>query len=114
MATTLKRPGLEPSDQASVRLAQEEARKIDGLVSAGFFLNRSDFVRAAVREKLGSLRVEVAREVPEDVARKEIVTYLQSHPVAYPSDMASDLQLDVLLVKRIVDGMLAKDELREG
>ena len=99
----------DPHEQVSVRLTLQETHTIDEMVSSGFFLNRSDFVRGAVREKLASLRIETVRDVPRKQAEKEIQAYLKEHPVTYPSDMAAALGLDLAMVMDIV-----KDFLKSG
>lgn len=45
----------------------------------------------------------VARDVPESVAKSEIVTFLRSHAQAYPSDIAHALNLDYELVTKVLE-----------
>ena len=88
-------------------------KTIDTLVSAGFFLNRSDFLRSAAREKLSTYHVEKVRHVSRKQAEKEILNLLDKHPVAYPSDIAAELGLELGMVMEIVLGLLAKREVEE-
>ena len=102
------------SEQVSARLTQRERDKIDELVSMGFYLNRSDFIRQLVRKELGTIEVIDARKVPIRQARKMIEDYYKKHPVAYPSDVAADLGIDLNLVFKVAKKMGKEGVLSEG
>jgi len=115
MASKILRASSRPvaHEQVSVRLAPHEIQSIDGLVSAGFFLNRSDFVRTTIREKLEGMRIETVRDVSRDRAEKEILEFLDEHPVTYPSDISTALGLDLGLVMEIVQDLLKARKVEE-
>jgi len=101
-------------EQVAARLTTQEIFGIDQLVDLGFFLNRSDFVRAAVREKLSSSAAHTVRDITPSQAEKEILAFLKTHPVAYPSDVASELELDLTLVMNVVQKLLKRGRVREA
>ena len=101
-------------EQISVRLTAQEAKAVDRLVTSGFFMNRADFLRAAAREKLLSLRIEDVRDVSKRQAQKEILEYLGKHALAYPSDIADALALDLELVMDVVAELLARRKVEEA
>ena len=116
MVTKLKKRQAAPQDarqQIAARFTHQEAQAIDRLVHMGFFLNRSDFLRSTVREKLSMLQVESIRDVSRQQAQDEILNYLKSHAFAYPSDIASELQLDLALVMDVVQDLLKKRKAEE-
>ena len=83
------------SEQVSTRLSPSEVKQIEKLVSMGFYMNEADFVRSAVREKLAGMEIRVVRDVSVAKAKQEILKYLKKHKVAYPSDIAFELGLDL-------------------
>jgi len=84
----------------SAKLAAKEAEQIEKLVRAGHYLNVSDFVRAAVRDKLSEIRLIVERPTDLKEAKKEILRYLRDHAEAYPSDIAAERGLDLAVTMR--------------
>ena len=85
------------TETLSAKLAEREAEQVEKLVKAGHYLNVSDFVREAIREKLSKVRMLPVRETTVKAAKKEIVDYLRTVPDAYPSDIAAALVLDLEL-----------------
>jgi Arc/MetJ-type ribon-helix-helix transcriptional regulator len=77
--------------------------QINRLVEAGIYLNPSDFIRDAVREKLAEIKVIEYRDVDYDTAKKEVAGYFKMLGEAYASDPSTDLQLDYKLVCKIID-----------
>jgi Arc/MetJ-type ribon-helix-helix transcriptional regulator len=90
--------GKEDTEHVGARLTMKEAERLDALVDAGMFLNRSDAVRSAVRDLISSVHIVQVREVSLEKAKKEILSYLDSHDDAYPSDIADALEIDYDLV----------------
>lgn len=84
----------------SAKLAAKEVEQIEKLVRAGHYLNVSDFVRAAVRDKLSEIRLVVERPTDVKEAKKEMLRYLREHGEAYPSDIAAELGLDLAVTMR--------------
>ena len=63
------------SEKVTVNVGYVDLGQIDLLVSEGFYSNRTDFIRTAIRQQLQSHRDEV-REV---TARKQMVVGLQNY-----------------------------------
>lgn len=84
------------------RLTEKEARRLDELVEAGAFMNRADAVRTAIRQMISAIRVVEARRISLPAAKKEVLTYLESHDQAYASDISNDLELDYDLVLQVL------------
>ena len=80
-----------------------ELEQIKQLVTSGVYLNTSDFVRNAIRDKLAAIKTIKYRDVDYDTAKKEVMGYLQKRGEAYPSEIEEDLELDYKLVCQIVN-----------
>lgn len=92
------------SQAAGTRLAERTEEEIEKLVSRGFYMSRSAFIREAVRDKLASIRVIQLREdVSFQQAKREILEYLTQHEQAYPSEIADALRLDYGLVLKALE-----------
>ena len=87
------------------KLTRNEIDQINKLIEAGFYLNPSDFIREAVREKLAAIKVIEYRDVDYKTAKKEVAGYFQMKGEAYASDASTDLQLDYELVCNIMDDL---------
>lgn len=73
MATTRSTPRIPESEKLTINLGYVDLGQIDLLVAEGFYANRSDFIRTAIRNHLGT-HGEALRQV---VARKMLVLGLQ-------------------------------------
>lgn len=73
MATTTSSPRIPESEKLTINLGYVDLGQIDLLVAEGFYANRSDFIRTAIRNHLGT-HGEALRQV---VARKMLVLGLQ-------------------------------------
>jgi Arc/MetJ-type ribon-helix-helix transcriptional regulator len=80
-----------------------ELEQIKQLVASGVYLNTSDFVRDAIRDKLAAIKTIKYRDVDYGTAKKEVMGYFQERGEAYPSDIEEDLELDYKLICQIVD-----------
>ena len=87
------------------KLTRNEIDQINKLVEAGLYLNPSDFIREAVREKLAAIKVIECRDVDNETAKKEVAGYFQMKGEAYASDASNDLQLDYELICKIMDDL---------
>jgi Arc/MetJ-type ribon-helix-helix transcriptional regulator len=87
------------------KLTRNEIGQINKLVEAGLYLNPSDFIREAVREKLAAIKVIECRDVDYETAKKEVAGYFQMKGEAFASDASTDLQLDYELVCKIMDDL---------
>jgi len=90
------------------KITPKEYEEITGLVNDGLFLNGSDFVREAIRDKLRNMKL-VKDNLNHDNVKKSVLTYFQSHKNPYISDVANDLELDIELVIKIT-----KELIKEG
>ncbi|MGV8128081.1 MAG: ribbon-helix-helix domain-containing protein [Methanothrix sp.] len=54
------------------KLTPNEIGQINKLVEAGLYLNPSDFIRDAVREKLAAIKVIQYRDLDYEAAKKEV------------------------------------------
>jgi hypothetical protein len=85
------------------KVSAVELEQIKNLVSSGVYLNTSDFVRDAIRDKLAAIKTIKYRDIDYDTAKKEVMGYFQERSEAYPSDIEEDLELDYKLVCQIVE-----------
>lgn len=87
------------------KLTLNEIGQINKLVEAGLYLNPSDFIRDAVREKLAAIKVIQYRDLDYETAKKEVASYFRMKGEAFASDSSTDLELDYDLVCRIMDDL---------
>lgn len=85
------------------KVSAVELEQIRQLVAAGVYLNTSDFVRDAIRDKLAAIKTIKYRDIDYDTAKKEVMGYFQERSEAYPSDIEEDLEIDYKLVCQIVE-----------
>lgn len=78
MALTTSTPRISESEKLTINLGYVDLGQIDLLVAEGFYANRSDFIRTAIRTHLAT-HGEALRQV---VARKMLVLGLQHFSVA--------------------------------
>ncbi len=100
--------------QAAVKLTPKEYEGVEHLVKAGYFLNVSDFVRSAVRDKLEALKPTLVRRIPAQAAQREIYHYVKSHPDVYPDEVADALNLDLETVMDAVAALMSKGKIGES
>ena len=93
------------------KLTRNEIEQINKLVEAGLYLNPSDFIRDAVREKLAAIKVIEYRDVDYDASKKEVAGYFELKHEAYASDASLDLQFDYELVCTIMDDLKKEGKL---
>jgi len=102
------------SEQVSTRLSQSESTQIQKLVRMGFYMNESDFVRSAIREKLAAMEIHVIRDISMAKTKREILRYLRKHRIAYPSDIAFELGLDLETTMTAVRELWEKGKIEEA
>ena len=83
------------------KITHSELAQIQDLINAGVYLNASDFVREAIRDKLTAIKVIKCRDVDYETAKREIIGYFQRNHEAYPDEISQDLELDFDLVRQI-------------
>lgn len=57
------RPPVPETEKITINLGYVDLGRIDLLVQEGFFSNRTDFIRTAIRNQLGSQATEVSRSI---------------------------------------------------
>ena len=85
------------------KVSAVELEQIKQLVTSGVYLNTSNFVRDAIRDKLAVIKTIKYRDVDYDTAKKEVMGYFQERGEAYPSQIEEDLELDYKLICQITD-----------
>ncbi|KZX11632.1 hypothetical protein [Methanobrevibacter filiformis] len=85
------------------KLTNIEYEAIQEIINAGMYLNSSDFVREAVRDKLKSINIIRLKDIDYDTAKKEVLGYFRKYQESYISEVAENLELDLELVIKITD-----------
>ena len=67
---------IKQSKTVGTKLTRYEYEEISNLIDAGIFLNASDFVREAIRDKLKSIKVIKIRDVVYETAKKRSLRVL--------------------------------------
>nr|WP_145546634.1 CopG family transcriptional regulator [Variovorax boronicumulans] len=78
MSITVSVPRVSESEKLTINLGYVDLGQVDLLVAEGFYANRSDFIRTAIRNQLAT-HGDALRQV---VARKMLVLGLQQFSVA--------------------------------
>jgi Arc/MetJ-type ribon-helix-helix transcriptional regulator len=90
------------TEKITINLGLVDLGQIDLLVQEGFYQNRTDFIRTAIRNQLGNH----AEAVKQTVARKELVLGLQhyaSHDLEAVRKAGETLEIRVLGLASIAD-----------
>jgi Arc/MetJ-type ribon-helix-helix transcriptional regulator len=101
--------------QAAVRLSKSDYTKIQHLVDAGLYRSFADFLREAVRDKLGSMEVVSVKDVTAKEAERMIEDYLKSHPgPSFASEIADELGLDFDITFIIINKLLEEGHIKKA
>jgi Arc/MetJ-type ribon-helix-helix transcriptional regulator len=101
--------------QAAVRLSRSDHAKIQQLVEAGLYRSFADFLREAVRDKLGSMEVVSVRKVEPKEAERMIEDYLKEHPGQnFASEIADTLGLAFDVTFKTINKLLAEGRIRRA
>jgi Arc/MetJ-type ribon-helix-helix transcriptional regulator len=101
--------------QAAVRLSKSDYTKIQHLVDAGLYRSFADFLREAVRDKLGSMEVVSVKDVTAKEAERMIEDYLKVHPgPSFASEIADALGLDFDITFKIINKLLKETRIRKA
>lgn len=103
--------GLEKTEKITVNLGLVDLGEIDLLVQEGFFANRTDFIRAAVRAQLNTR----AAAVSQTVARKTLqlgTTHLSRADLQALATAGQTIELRVLGLASIAEDVSAELALR--
>ena len=86
--------------------------EISRLVEAtGFYGNEAEFVRDAIRSKLGEVSIVEVRDIPEERVEEEIVSYIRERGRVYPSDITADLGIPYFTVTSTIEKLVEKGTL---
>jgi Arc/MetJ-type ribon-helix-helix transcriptional regulator len=101
--------------QAAVRLSRSDYARVQQLVEAGLYRSFADFLREAVRDKLGSMEVVSVRKVAPKEAERMIEDYLKEHPGAnFASEIADDLGLEFDVTFKTISKLLAEGRIKKA
>ncbi len=101
--------------QAAVRLSKTDYARIQQLVEAGLYRSFADFLREAVRDKLGSLEIVSVKKVEANVAERMIEDYLKSHPGPnFASEIADALGLEFDVTFTTVRKLLEEGRIKKA
>jgi Arc/MetJ-type ribon-helix-helix transcriptional regulator len=101
--------------QVAVRLSKTDYVKIQQLVEAGLYRSSADFLREAVRDKLGSMEVVSVQTVDSRKAERMIEDYLIKHPgPSFTSEIADTLGLEYSITFKIIHKLLEEGRIRKA
>jgi Arc/MetJ-type ribon-helix-helix transcriptional regulator len=101
--------------QAAVRLSKADHRKIQQLIDAGLYRSFADFLREAVRDKLGSMEVVSVKDVTAKEAERMIQNYLTQHPgPSFASEIADALGLEFDITFKTIDKLLKEGQIKKA
>ena len=86
--------------------------EISRIVKAtGIYNNEAEFIREAIRGKLGEVSIVETRSVPEEKVEEEVISYIKEKGKAYPSDITADLGIPYFTVTDIIQKLVQKGRL---
>lgn len=101
--------------QAAVRLSKSDYAKVQQLVEAGIYRSFADFLREAVRDKLGSMEVVSVKKVEAPDAEHMIEDYLKQHPGPnFASEIADALGLDFSVTFKAIKKLLKEGNIKKA
>jgi Arc/MetJ-type ribon-helix-helix transcriptional regulator len=112
-----KEPKIADSEglQAAVRLSKSDYHKVRLLVDAGLYRSFADFLREAVRDKLGSMEVVSVKDVTAKEAERMIADYLAEHPGPnFASEIADALGLEYDITFKTIHKLLGEGRIKKA
>lgn len=101
--------------QAAVRLSKSDYAKIQRLIDAGLYRSYADFLREAVRDKLGSMEVVSVKDVAAKEAERIIENYLKNHPgPSFASEIADALGLEFDITFKTINKLLKEGRIKKA
>ena len=101
--------------QVAVRLSKKDYVKIQQLVEAGLYRSSADFLREAVRDKLGSMEVVSVQDVSSRKAERMIEEYLIKHPGPnFASEIADAVGLEYGVTFETIHKLLEERRIRKA
>ena len=100
--------------QAAVRLSKSDYTKVQQLIDAGLYRSFADFLREAVRDKLGSMEVVSVKDVSAKEAERMIEDYLKVHPgPSFASEIADTLGLEFDITFKTIHKLLEEGRIKK-
>ena len=101
--------------QAAVRLSKADYNRVQQLVEAGLYRSFADFLREAVRDKLGSMEVVSVKKMEAPVAERMIEDYLKEHPGPnFASEIADALGLEFSITFKTIHKLLEEGRIKKA
>jgi Arc/MetJ-type ribon-helix-helix transcriptional regulator len=101
--------------QAAVRLSKSDHKRVQQLVDAGLYRSFADFLREAVRDKLGSMEVVSVKDVTDQEVQRMIETYLTAHPgPIFASELADALGLEFDITFKTIHKLLEEGRIKKA
>jgi len=101
--------------QAAVRLSKSDYVKVQKLIEAGLYRSFADFLREAVRDKLGSMEVVSVKKTEAHDAERMIKDYLKEHPGPnFASEIADALGLDFDVTFKAINKLLEEGHIKKA
>jgi Arc/MetJ-type ribon-helix-helix transcriptional regulator len=101
--------------QAAVRLPKSDHLKIQHLIDAGLYRSYADFLRDAVRDKLGTMEVISVKNVTAKEAERMIEDYLKEHPgPSFASEIADALGLEFGITFETINKLLKEGKIKKA
>jgi Arc/MetJ-type ribon-helix-helix transcriptional regulator len=101
--------------QVAVRLSKRDYVKIQQLIEAGLYRSSADFLREAVRDKLGSMEVVSVQDVDSQEAERMIEEYLTKHSgPCFASQIADELGLEYSVTFKTIHKLLEEGRIRKA
>lgn len=101
--------------QAAVRLSKADYAKVQQLVEGGLYRSFADFLREAVRDKLGSMEIISVRKAETQLAESMIENYLKKHPgPSFASQIADELGLEFDVTFKTIHKLLDEGRIKKA
>ena len=98
-----------------MRLSKADYVRIRQLVEAGVYRNFADFLREAVRDKLGSMEIISVQKVDTAKAERMIEDYLKGHSgPSFASEIADALGLEYSLTFKTIHKLLEEGRIKRA
>jgi len=99
----------------AVRLSKVDYARIRQLVELGLYRSAADFLREAVRDKLGSMEAVGVHDVDSQEAERLIEDYLVKHPgPSFASEIADALGLEYSITFKAIHKLLEEHRIRKA
>lgn len=91
---------------SGVRLPEMDKERIEKMIEMGYYVNSADFLRDAVRSKLGEFEFVFTRDVDVNKAKKDVLECIKKNPNVYADEIAEKLDLDIETVINAIEELI--------